>query len=176
MATDLSLTSSAQVLALINTDNVATVPAGGLILGTHVTFGTAAVNDNPGATTNTKLTVTSAVNSGYVGSVEVEYDRLDLVGFEAYGPAEIIIPDTPTLQDVIDAFNVLYESNLQLEDIDETVTLPEPDFDGETYTLTAKASSYAFIGTIDVVLSLASTPLSTIITNPVLNGLEFPAP
>ncbi len=174
MATNLLLTSNAQVLALINEDNVATVPGGGLILGTHVSFGVPAVNDHPGATTNTKLTVSSVVNSGYVGSVEVVYDRLDLSGFSAYGAAEVVIPENPTLQDVLNSFNQLYDANLELADIDQTVALPDPDFDGETYLLTANAASYAFRGTISVLLSLASTPLSDIITVTSLNGLEFP--
>src|SRR5690606_846884 len=142
----------------------------------HIEFDVPAPNTDPEATTNTLLTVHSVVNSGYVGDVQVEYNRLDLDGFTQYGAAEIIIAEDPTHQDILDAFNQLYDANLQLEDIDQTVDLPVPDFDGEIYTLTAAPGSLAYIGTIDVLLSIASTPLSDVITTTVLSGLEFPEP
>lgn len=173
MATDLTLTSQAQVLALINADNAATVPVGGLLLTTHVTFGVPAVNAEGGGVGNTDLIVSSAINSGYVGDVEVNYNRLDLEGFTAFGPAEVIVTEEATLADVLTAFNALYSANLEMADVVNNA-LPEPDFDGENYTLVAAAGSLAYIGDIVVKLSVASTPLNTIITTTTLNGLEFP--
>lgn len=167
MATNLLLSSAAQLLALINEQNSTSLTA------SDITFGNPSVHSgaNPG---DTDVVVSSAPNSGYTGTVTVNYNRLDLAGFSIYGDAEVFVPEGATVADIVAAFNALYDANLDISDYDEAASAPVPDDDGENFTLVADANSLAYKGQIVIVVRLATVALSTVITTTNLDGLEFP--
>lgn len=167
MATNLLLTSAAQLLALINEENSTTLTESDVTFGLPSAHGGA----NPG---DTDVVVSAAANSGYTGTVTVNYNRLDLAGFSIYGAAEVFVPEGATVADIVAAFNALYEANLGVDDYDEAASAPVPDDDGENFTLVADANSLAYSGQIVIVVRLATVALSSVITTTNLDGLEFP--
>lgn len=173
MATDISLSSPAQLFALIAEDNVTTI--GSLVIG-DVSFGAPAVNNTGGGVGDTDVVVTAVANSGYSGNVTVNYNRIDLADFSTIGPAlEVTVGEGATVEDIVAAFNAQFGSNLDATDYDSGLSAPVPDDDGEPFTLVANATSLAYRGQISITVYLDSVALSTIITNTSLNGLELPA-
>ncbi len=170
MATDLSKNSDEQVLALINADNAINLNF------THISFAVpSSLQDDP-ENKNTQLTVSSVVNSGYKGSVDIKYNRLNLNGFLSYGEPIVVIPIDGDINDILDGFNELYGSNLDFTDIPFGMTLPAIDYEGKEVVLNALTGSYAFIGSITIFVKWPTEDLSTIIPNYHLIGLEFPPP
>ena len=172
MATDLSKSSANQLYDLILEDNTGATAAG--LTFAKVTFGAPAdhAGANPG---DTDVVVTAVANSGFSGDVTVNYDRLDLAGFTAYGAAEVTVAAGATVTDIVAAFNALYGAALDISDYDEGASAPIPDDDGEIFTLVADATSLAYKGSIAITVFLNSVALNTVITTTNLNGLEFPA-
>lgn len=165
MITDLSKSSINQVLDLINANN----GNAGLTLN-DIQFGTPVVSVGE---KDTELSVSSKPNSGYNGSVLVEYNRLPLSGFEMYGLPELTIPVNGTLDDVLSGFNTLYDTALDYEDIPNDLDVTSVDYIGALITIPAKATSLAYKGSIDVLVKWPSTLLDTVITVEVLGGLEY---
>jgi len=165
METDLSKSSADQLLFLINES--ITAPD---LTFSDITLGTPTV----GVAKNTALVVSAVPNSGYSGSVEVQYDRLSLDGFEQYGPAEVIIPVNGTFDDVLDAFNALYGANLDYSDIPTGIDVSSANYAGVPFTINALTTSYAFQGSIDVVVRWPGVQLNTIIVDTHYTGLDFP--
>src|SRR5690606_4476850 len=80
------------------------------------------------------------------------------------------------LNDVITAFNEYYDANLSLEeDIDNTTTLPDIDYIGKPYVLTAKEDSLAYQGTIELLVRYPSEQLNDVIVVTAYKGLTYPA-
>lgn len=163
--------SVTQVYNLIAATNSATWPQTAVAL----TYGTPAVEVSHPTGKNTSLVVSAAPNTEYVGDVTVNYNRLDLAGFETnYGSTSLVVPENATAAQIVAAFNAYYDSSLDTSDYVNNAPGTPPDFDGETYTLVAAAGSLAYIGEVVLDIQLATTQLSTIITVTDLNGLTFP--
>ena len=168
---DISMLSKDQVLSLINTHS------GLSLTWDQVTFGepVAATGETP--TRNTELLVTGTPNSGYKGSTTVFYDRIDLVEFEALEEHTILqIEGEPTIEKILQAFNDLYGSNLQLDDLRDDHTIPVDVDGGVEFVLRASATSYAYRGNATMTLQPADVDLAVAIDDPMLNGLDLNRP
>lgn len=169
MATNLAATSKQQVIDLINADNSTA------LTDAHIAFAapTALVGDV--SDRNTSVVVNAIQYSGYSGSVTIFYNRMDLGDLEALADAQLALDSEADLNDVITAFNVKFGTNLQIgTDIPADTIVPAPDNDGEDVVLSAMATSLAWIGSITVDIALPQTPLDTVITTLILDGLELP--
>ncbi len=168
---DISMLSKDQVLALINQQ------AGLSLTWEQVEFGEpiAATGETP--TRNTEMVITGIPNSGYKGSTTVYYDRIDLVEFETLESHKILqIEGEPTIEKILQAFNDLYGSNLQLDDIRDDHTIPLDVDGGVEFILRAAAGSYAYRGNATMTLQPADVDLAVAIDDPMLNGLTLNRP
>lgn len=163
--------SAQQVYDLIALTNVATWPVTAVALN----YATPVAEVGHPTGKNTSLVVSAGANTEYVGSVTVNYNRLDLAGFETnYGSTSLVVPEGATAAQIVAAFNAFYDASLDTSDyVDNAPGIP-PDYDGETYTLVAAAGSLAYINSVVLDIQLATTQLSSILTVTDLNGLTFP--
>lgn len=124
---------------------------------------------------NTSLTITSKdIQSTYDGSVPVKYKRLDLADLGTLISTSIKGYNLDTIMDVANRLNQLHGLNFTTDDFDDG---PAGTVDGNgTVTLTAKATSFNWIGTIDFVVSQGARPLGDFLTVTNLNGLNYPSP
>ncbi len=161
---DFSLSSKEQVAALINHDNNSSLAAEKLSFGAIT-----------GSGENITVAVNGTESSGYTGTVNVDYRRVELEEFNSYGNAVLTFnTPTPSLADVISAFNSFYQTNLTADDYSNVSAPGTLDYVGSTFTLVAKSTSYAYWGDIDVTVKRASVNLGTVMVNLNLIGLQWP--
>lgn len=124
---------------------------------------------------NTSLTITAKdVQSTYDGSVPVLYKRLDLADLQVLVPTSIKGYNLSTIMDVANRLNALYGLNFTTDDFtDGSAGLTAG---AGPVTLTAKATSRYWIGSIDLTVAQGSRPLSDFLTTTSLPGLNYPAP
>lgn len=158
------------LLDQINEDNTSSLtPA-------LVTFGAVATD---AGVRNSKITVTSQAGSGYTGSVEVFYNRVDLATVPGARSTTFQVGDATNLSDLIDEINTAYQLNLTANDF---VDVAIPAFPGEephetqTINLTAKATSLIFRGELVLTVNANDIPLSSVVTTTTLNGLTYTQP
>lgn len=165
---DVSMLSKDQLLALINEQT-------GLSLTfDHVNFGEpiAATGENP--TRNTEIVLNAIPYSGYKGSTTIFYDRIDLAEFLPLETVTILqIEGAPSLQKILDSFNLLYGSNLQTDDVRDDHVIPTDIDGGVSFTLTAAAGSLAYRGSITLTLQPADVDIDTAIADKTMNGLTL---
>lgn len=155
------------VLELINRANTAT-------LTSPLTFDQIKFS-NPAAITdglegrNTRLTVSRIGSTTDLDEVPVEYWRIHLG--ELFKGDNLLLPiiDVPTtIEELITALNNFHGLALSMDDVVDT------PFDSSSFpvtiTLTAQATSYAFIGEVELTLTQA---LDAIIVNAALDGLKL---
>lgn len=164
--------SAVQILIdQINEDNTsALTPA-------LVTFGAVAVDG--GGVRNSNISATAVGGSGYTGSVEFKYNRVDLASIPGSRSTEFQVGDATNLSDLIDEINVAYQLALTADDF---VDAAIPAFPGEephetqTINLVAKATSLIFRGQLTLTIDANDVPLSNVITTTTLNGLTYIQP
>lgn len=155
------------VLELINRANTAT-------LVSPLTFEQIKFS-NPAAITdglegrNTRLTVSRVGAATNLDEVPVEYWRIHLG--ELFKGDNLLLPiiDVPTtIEELITALNNFHGLALSMDDVVDT------PFDSSSFpvtvTLTAQATSYAFIGEVELTITQA---LDAIIVNAALDGLKL---
>ena len=173
MATDLSLSSVNQFLALINTANSTVLNTSLITIGNP----TAHVGGDPGSTDVVVTSIADAIysNKGLIGSRTINYTRLDMANFGSRGSLEFILGDSATVADLITAFNLRFGTALDSTDYDNSLTIPAFDNVGTDVIINAHANSLIYRGSVTVVIKKSGVALSTIITTPVLNGMAFPS-
>lgn len=124
---------------------------------------------------NTEITVTAnSPESPYTGSVTVNYRRLDLANLATLLPLPLKFSGITTVAQAATALNAMFGLNFVMAD-DLVAGDLNVAVDGSgTLTLTAKANSLGWIGTVDLPFVLGNLPLATIITQPSLPGLLYP--
>lgn len=159
------------VLDLINEDNSSSLALSVVSVAQSATVPT---------TKNSMAVVTALPGSGYSGSVEVEYNRLDIQDFvDLYYPEGLILPqgDAEALSDFLDEINAALAINLILDvDVAEQQLAPWPGIPNDTQVVTADilAGSLVYIGTLSFTVDDNEIPLSSVITTTVLDGLNLP--
>lgn len=166
MATDLSLSSNDQVLALINSENTTQLTSLHITLGDPIEL----IED----VRNSQIRVTSTPNGGYNGFVDVKYNRLELDGYLVYGSPDIEIPVDGNFTDVVNYFNILYGANIAIGLDIEDVVLSGIDYVGKIVSMNAVETSKAYIGSLNLNVKWESTALSTVITDTFFSGLAMP--
>lgn len=173
MTTDLSKRSIEQLVDLINLSNEGNDAE---LMSNEINFEWVEVE--PTGDKNTVIRLVSKPNTKYTGDVVVEYNRLELEGFETnYGVTFFNVLENATLSDVVNAFNSHYGSLLELNvDLDATVEFTPVSYTPAVVDFIAKSDSYAYVGGIEVSYGMATSPLSTIIPNTIIGSLRFPIP
>lgn len=169
---DISMLAKDQVLALINDETGLSLTFDQIEFGTPI----AATGENP--TRDTEMVISGIHNSGYKGSTTIFYNRIDLSEFSTLIMDELIlqIEGTPTLELILSAFNALFKSNLQLEDLRDDMTIPTDIEGGVSFEIFASADSFAYRGSITMTLQPADVDIDQAIENKMLNGLTLNAP
>lgn len=155
-----------ELLQLVNTANSRNYTLA------QVQFGAPAVID--GATAgqdNTTVTVTGIEGAGYTGSKALTYKRLDLATQFAGHSLISKGPETAgTLQEVLDDIFAQTGVRIEPEDLSNAADV---DFTQASVTLTAKAGSLKWIGSVEVATSTDFRDVSAEITVTSLPGFEY---
>lgn len=142
-----------------------------------VSFGAVAIDG--GGIRNSNITATAAGGSGYTGSVQFKYNRVDLASVPGSRSTTFQVGNSVNLSDLIDEVNVAYQLNLTAADF---IDIPIPAFPGtqphetQNINLAAKATSLIFRGTLVLTIDANDVPLSSVITTTTLNGLTYIQP
>lgn len=142
---------------------------------TDITF-TAPTVTSAGAK-NTAVTINAVALSGYTGTRDLTYDRVDLATIPGSRSNEFHLGSATTAHDLIPALNAAYQLNLQVSDIENDAL---PVFSGtdpmekEPFVLRAKTGSYIFRGSLTLSIDGNDVDLATLITTTELNGLFYP--
>lgn len=172
MATTSNFKQSAhQILVdLVNASNAAT----GLALTPgQVSFGEVTPVAG-GAVEDTAVTVSSVTGSGYRGSVDLQYKRVNLGFMEDLAPGLVIETDVANTRELVGYLNEVFGINLQEEDLVSTAVpalIPDENTD---VVFAAAADSKIFCGETTIPLTKTLITLSTVILVTELDGLYAP--
>lgn len=156
--------------ALINATNATSLTKN------DITFG--AISVQASGNKNTGVTITAKAGSGYTGTRDLTYDRVDLATIPGTRSNEFALGSATKAIDLIPAINAAYQLNLQPEDYENDDL---PTFDGvdpqekKPFTLRAKAGSYIFRGSVNLLIDGNDVDLAQLITVTELDGLTYPA-
>lgn len=139
------------------------------------TFGAPVSIPKEASGVNTSMTITSpGVSSPYAGEVTVKHIRLNLADLLVLIPSEVAVSSIATTMDFALALNKFYGLLFTAADIvNEPVSLPGGS---GTITLTALATSRAWVGTVTFNVIPGRQLLSNVITHTQLDGLDYPDP
>lgn len=162
------------VFDLINEQNGTTLD------NTLVELGLPTVTTKPGAAYNTDMTVTAIEGSGYTGSVVLGYNRLDVQGFLFGETLQLPLGDAVNVKDLMVEINLKLRTNITDNDyIDAVLSEEIGEWEGlpnETKQLVIQMhpDSPVFIGSLTLTLAAEDIPLSSVITKPEMEGLNYP--
>lgn len=159
------------IIDLINAANNSTLDE------TKVSFGAPApLTDDP-SNHNTRTTVASVRGGGYVGSVNVTYNRLDIALLFNGIDVVIDVPDAVTTADLLPRLNEKYGLGLEVSDISDTNIDKSSGTGSYTHTLVISGGSYAYIGSLSLIVGAepeVGERLDTVILVNNLSGLLYP--
>lgn len=169
MATHVSnfLQAPEQVLLdLINADNGKSLPL------SAVTFGVPAeVTPDEIATT---VVASATTGSGYKGSQTFTYNRVPLSFMNTNEPDLVIESEEASVHGLIPFLNTTFGIQLTADDIEDTpIEQQEPDV-VKQLTITAKAGSLVWHGSVTLDITLPLVDLATLLTVTTLDGLYAP--
>jgi len=142
-----------------------------------VTFGTPAPTEGSwqGNVTdkNTVVRITAAAGGTFQGSAVVVYDRLNLASLANIKGFKPRVTAPATTHDLLASIKYFTGLSLSVNDIEAT---PMTDNGNGTYsgTLTAKAGSWGWYGSLPITVQKGGDRLSDIITDVTLDGLNYP--
>lgn len=174
MATDFTKAPAAIIVDLINEDN----PGHGLTTEL-LTLGVPAAAPGGSPVRNTQLRVTAAPGSGYVGFVDVLYDRVDMADIPGLMSKIFPVGNAVNVADLIPEVNARYGINITSSDFVDaplpaaTGGIPNEQVD---FVVTAAADSLVWLGSLTLKYQVDEIELSTVITTTTLNGLVYVAP
>lgn len=178
----LNKTSDLLVLDFINEKN----PDAELELS-KVTLGTPTPITTEGADRNTGMTLTAKKNSGYIGTQDITYDRLEGTALFRNVTAYLDVKSPKTTTDLLGTLNTQYGLKITEDDIvpasipdgtNPPLTDPDdPDPAPVDHVITFKEDCYAYLGTIPVKIGAkpqVGERLSRVVTETKLDGLVYP--
>ncbi len=183
MLINTSKSAEKNVIDLINADNGTALTSAEISIGVPAAWDELTdTGSDTGNDRNTIVTVSAVANSGYKGSVDIRYYRLDLDVLRGGVALEHTKSESSTVQSVIDAIATqvdLIETELAL--FDETGTelssLPALTV-SKVYTVRAKPESLCYIGQVDVTINpipVPETPVGDEVTTTDMSGFTYPA-
>lgn len=129
---------------------------------------------------NTDIEVSALPGSGYTGSVTVSYNRLNIADFVPLrvegGVLKLPVGDATMFADMIPEINVALGINLTTTSYEDGAIgewLGQPN-EEKVITIPMSADNPVYIGSLEVTLMAEDIPLSSIITNMILMGLNLP--
>lgn len=128
---------------------------------------------------NTQVTATALAGSYYTGSVNLTYNRIDLLEVPGVRSKVFEIAYGATIADIIPDINLAYAINLTVDDFVDGLL---PDFtdhipnEEKTFELVANSKSLIFINSVVLSAVRRDVELSTIITKTMLSGLVYIQP
>ena len=169
VVSDFTKTPHQILLHLLNESNAATNLA---LAESAVTFGD--ITEHDGAVT--EVTVTAASGSGYSGSVDVTYNRVDLGFMNVLTPSLVIETEATATDDatLLAYLNELYDINLVAGDLVSSV-IPELEPDVNTpVDFTAEAANKIFWNKATINLTAPMVELASVVPVTTLDGLYAP--
>jgi len=153
-----------------------------------VTLGEPVANDgDDSADRNSKITLKARKNSGFVGTQDVTYDRLDGLALFRNVTAYLDVKEPTSTTDLLAALNSQYGLGIAVEDITPSAipagtnvppTNPDdPDPAPVDHDIVFKDNCFAFLGKIAVKIGAkpqVGERLSLVVTNTQLDGLQYP--
>ena len=172
---DLSLSGEELLLQLINAANPSP-PYGPFTAGSFTLSAPSSLtNDLTGK--NSYITLTAVEGSGYYGSQNVKYDRLDLQSVLIdLGEALVSFQNNNFVQatDILETINSTYGLNLQNEDV-VNESLPVANTNGTVaYTLQVADNSLTYTGSLPVNITAETIELEIAFVENILNGFVPP--
>lgn len=174
MAFQLDFTKNPNQILLdqINNDNTSALTLAQISYG----LPTAATGPTPPA--DTTITVISADGSGFTGSVNINYNRVDLSTIPGTRSTTFTLGDAVNVSDLIPEINTAYQINLTASDYEDAVL---PTFTGtpdemHDFQVAANADSVVYEGTVTLTVQGNDIPLSSVITTQTLTGLVYVQP
>lgn len=165
------LESKVDLLRIINSKNATTFTANDLVFSPPQPLnGTWRELANPH---NTAVRVTAAQGSAFQGTQVVTYDRFKLSDLLKL-PGFSVSADHPAT--VHDLFTGLMHYNGLRFTVDDLEDTPVTDNGNGTYaaTLTAKAGSYGWVGSVAITVKQGAATLDTVISTAAMPGLNYP--
>lgn len=163
--------SKASVLGYINAANGTNYTLNDIQFGTPVpTEGTWAGNNT---SKNTAVRLTAPPGTTYQGSRVVTYDRLDIASLQYITGFVIKRSNPATVHDLLAA--ILYSTGIPLttDDLEDSPCTPGAN-GTSTATLTAKAGSIGWFGSLAVTIYPGGLRLNDLIADNTLDGLDYP--
>jgi hypothetical protein len=148
---------------------------GVVLLENEYTFGLPAAVTPASDGTNTTILISARdAASTFDGSVTVRYTRLNLADLLVLVPATLQLPPVTSTLQFAQAFNKVYGTVFDSTDlVDEPVSLVNGAGD---VTLTARASSMGWLGSVTFHVEKGRTDIASEVTVTTLPGLNFPDP
>lgn len=127
---------------------------------------------------NSKITLSGLPGKGYYGSVDLLFNRLDLAVLE-HTPGvmiELRREGDWSIADVVTGLNGLRRAKLTTDDIDFSIAPPAGFAPGSEVEaqITAKNTSYAWTGSLDVKLVYGKPYLNQVVFSSLLNTINHP--
>lgn len=167
MATDYTKKPNEIVIDLINESNTTTFGITDLTLGAP----------SAGTTKNSQVDVTATETSGYIGTVTVEYDRIDAAVVPGQESINFKKGAAVNVSDLIAEINTRYGINLTADDYTEAALPAEPAAGAKVdLAIVINPASLVYTGTLALKLAGPDAELSTVLTNLVLDGLVYVPP
>lgn len=170
MSTSLNKPSVDLIIDLINVANSTSLNS------TKISFEAPSVLSNDPNNHNTGVKVVAVKDSGYIGDVDVTYNRLDIGLLFKNIALNLDVTKPATTKDLLPKLNSKYGLGLTIDDIEDNAV----DMSGDgphTHTIVMKVTSLAYIG--QVTTTIGPDPevgerLDTVILQTNLNGLLYP--
>lgn len=170
MSTSLNKPSVDLIIDLINVANSTSLNS------TKISFEVPSVLSNDPNNHNTGVKVVAVKGSGYIGNVDVTYNRLDIGLLFKNIALNLDVAKPATTKDLLPKLNSKYGLGLTIDDIEDNAV----DMSGDgphTHTIVMKVASLAYIG--QVTTTIGPDPevgerLDTVILQTNLNGLLYP--
>lgn len=170
MSTSLNKPSVDLIIDLINVANSTSLNS------TKISFEVPSVLSNDPNNHNTGVKVVAVKGSGYIGDVDVTYNRLDIGLLFKNIALNLDVAKPATTKDLLPKLNSKYGLGLTIDDIEDNAV----DMSGDgphTHTIVMKVASLAYIG--QVTTTIGPDPevgerLDTVILQTNLNGLLYP--
>ena len=169
MATNFKQSAHAILVDLVNASNVATSLA---LPPSAISFGE--VSYNGGALEDTNVTASATAGSGYRGSVQVTYKRVNMSFMDTLTPGLVIETEAANIRDLVDYLNDVYGIQLEAADLTDTA-IPALEFDVNTpVVFYADDASKIFIGQVTLQLTKPRIELASVVPVTFLDGLYAP--
>lgn len=170
MATNFKQSAHDILVDLVNASNAAT----GLALApSAITF--SAVTFAGGTPELTMVKASATTGSGYRGSVEVIYNRVNMSFMDTLAPLLVIETEAANIRDLAGYLNELFGIQLEAADLVDT---PVPELQSDVNTpvvFAADAASKIFVGQVTLQLTKPRIELASVVPVTTLDGLYAPA-